>query len=278
MTTAPHRQPVRYYGSKWRIAPWLIAHFPPHHAYVEPFAGGASVFFRKPPSPVEVLNDMDDDVVNFFRVLRERPRALLAAIRLTPWSREEYHLSYEPADDPVERARRFYVRSKQTRGGPSSRSRSGWRFERRVTRTPHVRLWRETDHLRAAAERLRQAYIEHDDALAILRRYDSRDTLFYVDPPYVITSRRNTGHGYVHDYDDDDHRRLIGALRSVSGLVILSGYPCPLYDALVGDWPHADSTAVNDRSQRTVERIWLSPRTAVLVQAAQIPMAMEMIS
>lgn len=114
---APTRPALRYFGGKWRLAPWIISHFPEHTCYVEPFAGGASVLLRKPESKVEVLNDLDGEVVNFWRVLREQTEAFIRAVELTPFSREEASLAYQVADDPLERARRLFIRSWQQRGG-----------------------------------------------------------------------------------------------------------------------------------------------------------------
>src|SRR4051812_1578874 len=110
---APTRPVLRYHGGKWRIAPWIIEHFPPHLMYVEPFAGAASVLLRKPRVDFEVYNDLDTDVVNVFRVLRDPAAAsqLAEQLSLTPWSRREFEVSYEISDDPVERARRTLIRS-----------------------------------------------------------------------------------------------------------------------------------------------------------------------
>ena len=131
------RPPIRYHGGKFRIASWVISHFPAHECYVEPFGGGAGVLLQKTPAPFEVLNDLDGEVVNFFRVLRERPGELVRVIQLTPWSREEQRLSFEPASDPLERARRFYVRSWQTHGGPG---RSGKADGGTTRPTPAIRI------------------------------------------------------------------------------------------------------------------------------------------
>lgn len=115
--SAPTRPALRYYGGKWAIAPWVIQHLPPCTTYVEPFGGAGSVLLQREPVPIEVLNDLDSNTVNFFRVLRERTGELLRAIEFTPYSREETYLALEPSDDPLERSRRFYVRSWQTMHG-----------------------------------------------------------------------------------------------------------------------------------------------------------------
>ncbi len=184
MTLPLTRPALRYYGGKFRLAPWIIGFFPQHVCYVEPFGGAMSVLLRKPPSKLEVYNDQDGEVVNFFRVLRSRPQELLQAIKLTPFSRVEYVLAHEEADDELERARRLYVRSWQGIGGPRHRDTTGWRFERKGNRyKTTIEDWIEIGHLPLVVARLRDIQIECDEALKVIRRFDAPRTLFYCDPP-----------------------------------------------------------------------------------------------
>jgi DNA adenine methylase len=256
--------PVRYVGSKWKIAQWVIAHFPPHETYVEPFAGGANVLFRKPISQIEVINDIDGEVVNFFKVLRERTADLTAAIEWTPYSKAEWALSFEPATDELERARRFYVRVRQSYGAAGSKH--GWRFIRTkgVGGAHPPREWNRLHTLWAAARRLKQVMIEHDDGIDVIQRYDTEKTLFYVDPPYVL-SERVAGPAYAYEMTDLEHRELAAALRSVKGMVVLSGYPSALYDELYADWTLVQKTARTNskKDRRAVECLWLSPSCSV---------------
>lgn len=183
------RAPLWYRGGKWRIAPWVISHFPPHDCYVEPFGGAASVLLRKEPSLYEVYNDLDDAVVNFFRVLRTRPDDLVAQLRLTPWARRELELADRPVDDELESARHFFVRSWQSRRtavlGLSNRT--GWRFQKKRSGGRQTRTWmRAIEDLHLVAERMRLVQVECDHAERVLARYDAPRTLFYVDPPYVL--------------------------------------------------------------------------------------------
>src|SRR5215218_2370713 len=163
---APTRTALRYFGGKARLAPWIVDHLPPHVCYVEPFGGAASVLLRKPPAPYEVYNDLDGDVVGFFRVLRERPDDLLRAITLTPFARAEVDLACAAAPaglDEVERARRVYVRAGQGRHGLPARGKLGWRFERAATRgRTVVEDWRDVTHLVAVVARLRRVQLECD--------------------------------------------------------------------------------------------------------------------
>ncbi|RMD69937.1 MAG: DNA adenine methylase [Gammaproteobacteria bacterium] len=252
-------QLIRYYGSKWHLASWIVANFPPHTIYVEPFGGSAAVLLQKQPSPVEVLNDIDGEVTQFFRVLREQPEALARAVMLTPYSREEAELSWEPSDDPIEAARRFLVRSWQTIGGPSTRWRSGWRFKRAPVEMRRIlRAWKSLpEAVMQAAERLRDVVLERRDYRQILAAYDGPGTLFYLDPPYLqaTRSRQWKNGGYRHEVD---HGELLEALRQVRGAVVLSGYPSPLYDEALQGWGRCVRGTTNSGGRRVAEVLWLN--------------------
>lgn len=256
--------PLRWTGSKWQLANWLISQFPPHELYCEPYCGGAAIFFRKWPSKIEVLNDLDGDVVNFFTVLRERTEDLVRAIHLTPYAREEYELAYKPSADPLERARRFYVCSRQSFGAFAGRK-TGWRSQRNWNRgTSITGEWRRLEGLLMAAERLKDALIERDDALDVIARYDGPRALFYVDPPYVLSSR-SQGVGrkrYQHEMTDDDHRRLAEVLHQVRGMVLVSGYDSALYRELYAGWTVASKTTTTNGNSSATEYVWLSPRAS----------------
>ncbi len=273
------RPPLRYPGSKWRLAPWIIRHFAPHDHYVEPYGGGAAVLLQKPPSRLETYNDLDGEVVRFFRVLRERPDDLVRALELTPWARAEYALAFEPVpeghpDPDLEAARRFFVRSwMSVGGGVVARWRTGWRYlvrppgHRTVTET-----WGRLDHLYAVAERLRMVQIEQDDAFEVLRRYDAPGTLFYLDPPYVHATRSKwRGAMYRHEMSDDDHARLAEVAHGLEGLVLISGYPSELYRDLyeARGWRRVETTArTNSRHMVRTECLWISPRAWAALEAA----------
>lgn len=258
----PRRPPVRYYGGKFRIAPWIIQHFPPHVAYFEPFAGGASVLFRKEPSKYEIINDRNGDVVNFFDVLRADADALIRAIQLTPYSREEHKRAYrrEPGLDQLERARRFYVRSRMSFGSGEGQYNTGWRFQVHNKRgTSTVEEWNTVDHLWAAAARLKLVQIENDDAFRAIKRFDGPDTLMYIDPPYPFSTRYDHERAYSHEMSDNDHRALADLLRSVQGMVIISGYMCDLYQELYGDWMCVSKDTKTNGNNPATEYLWISP-------------------
>ncbi len=256
------RPALRYYGGKWLLAPWIIGYFPSHDCYVEPFAGAASVLLQKPPSFIEVYNDLNGDVVNFFKMLRERPQDLIEAINLTPYSRQEYRDAQQPAEDSLESARRFYTWSWQGRGRGGVKEPGGWRFMSRKTRgkTP-CGDFDNTAHLWEVAKRLKNVHIENDDALKVIKRYDTEKTLFYVDPPYVQSTRgaRWGKSGYVFECSDDQHQKIAEILHSVKGMVVLSGYDSPLYDYLYSNWHKAEKATQKDSGMKVTECLWISP-------------------
>ena len=222
------------------------------------------MLFRKHASEIETINDLDEEVINFFRMLRERPRELLRAVALTPYARRELALACEPpVADPLERARRFIVRSRMAYG-LRQRHNTGWRY---ITnshgRGPRLaREWSDPRGLEFAVKRLRQVQVECDDASAVIRRYDTPKTLFYVDPPYVLSSRSETRQMYLYEMTDDQHRELAALLNSVRGMVVLSGYRSALYDELYAGWPRFDRVVPNNGNSTSVECVWVSPRAA----------------
>jgi DNA adenine methylase len=260
----PTRPALRYFGGKWRLAPWIISHFPQHDCYVEPFCGAASVFLRKSPAQFEVINDIDGDVINFFCVLREQTENLIRIILTTPYSRDEHRIAWEPLTglDPLEQARRYYVRSWQGWGGGQSLRQSGWRYQHSNNRGKSViKDWNEIEHLWAIAWRLKQAFIENDDALKIIERYDQPHTLFYLDPPYLAHTRTDRWKetAYQHEIDVDYHRALLDKLQAIRGMAIISGYPSTLYEEQLSGWQKLETTArTTNTSKAATETIWLS--------------------
>lgn len=253
------RPALRYFGGKWRIADWIISYFPQHYSYVEPFCGASSVLLRKPAAPIETINDMDNDVVNFFRVLRENYAEFARVIELTPYSRAELATAYQPTNDPLERARRLYIRSGQAFGGQRKQG-GGWRFSRNSRRgQSHIEDFRKIDHLRAIVDRLKYVQIENDDALRVIDRYDAVGTLFYVDPPYVTSARSDKWHvGYAYEYNDADHRILADKLRRCSAMVVLSGYETDMYAELYSGWKMVSRKSRTLNQGWAVECLWLN--------------------
>jgi len=268
----PDRPVLRYMGAKWRLAPWILRHLPwPHDAYVEPFGGSAAVLLRKDPSPLEVWNDLGEEVYNFFRVLRDEELCarLVRALEFTPWHRLEFEECYAglggPEDDPVERARRFFVVSWQGIRGAHT-ARPAWRYVK--TGSDFAKVPPETwafDHLYAASLRLRRVQFEHRDAFEVIRDYDGPETLYYVDPPYLASLRSTWGSQYEVDTATEEwHKELLDLLLGVKGMVVLSGYPSELYREVLEarGWLRVETLARGNALRRgdRVEALWLSPK------------------
>jgi DNA adenine methylase len=232
-----------WYGGKYSHLDWLLPLLPLAHHYCEPFGGSAAVFLNREPSPVETYNDIDGEVVNFFRVLRDQKEALIEAIGLTPFSREEFQLAIDKSGSNIsdlERARRFYVRARQVRTGLAQTASNGrWANCRNTSRagmSGAVSRWLgAVDDLPAIAERLLRAQIENDEAIAVIQRYDSEETLFYCDPPYPHESRGDSK-AYSFEMTNEQHEKLAILLRSVKGKVAFSTYRSPFTDRLYEGW------------------------------------------
>jgi DNA adenine methylase len=258
------RPVMRYPGGKWRIAKWIISYFPQHTFYIEPYCGGAAVLLHKPRTQAEIINDLDGDVVNVFRVLRDPKTALeLERItRLTPFAYEEYKGAYDPCDDPVERARRTIFRSFASIGSDGiHRRNSGFRGLKNyaATATAAEEWSRWPDAIPFFVNRLRNVMIEHRPALHLLKLYDRAEALFYVDPPYVMSTRSRDSVIYSEEMNDGDHEELADVLHHTKGMVILSGYQSALYDRLYGDWQVVKKTSTAQNGKGRVECLWLSP-------------------
>ena len=224
-----------------------------------------AVLLRKPPSKLEVYNDISGDVVNFFRVLRDNPDELIRKINLTPYAKEEYDNSFEPTGNNIERARRFYISVNMSFNGthintPSAR---GWRITRDASAgTPAPHTFREHD-LYAIAERLLTVQIENRDYVDILQRYDNPNTLFYFDPPYTSYTRSKTKR-YQFEWDDSEHIKAARILNNLQGMVIVSGYQNDLYDELHKGWTKHNKVAQTNSGGTRIESVWLSPNIASL--------------
>jgi DNA adenine methylase len=268
------RPVMRYHGGKFRLAPWIISHFPVHRVYVEPFGGGASVLMRKPRVYAEIYNDLDGEVVNVFSVLRDRGAELVELLRLTPFSRAEFELSYQRSDDAVEQARRTIARSFMGFGSASvTGESSGFRANSNRSGTTPAHDWANlADAMPALIERLRGVVIENRDALRVSQHHDTDDTLHYFDPPYVHSTRspkvrgtgtegRATGKAYRYEMTDEDHRALVSALDDFKGMVIVSGYESSLYEELFAGrgWATAKRRAMADGARERTEVLWMNP-------------------
>lgn len=269
---SPTRPIIRYHGGKWMLAQWILAHLPPHRIYVEPFGGAASVLLRKQRSFAEVYNDLDGELVNLFKVARDRGTELIDALRLTPFSREEFQLSYEAAGSPVEQARRTVVRAFMGFGSNAHNRVTGFRSNSHRSGTTPAGDWRNyPDALRFICERLQGVVLENRPAIEVMQTHDTPQTVHFVDPPYV-PSTRDKGSDYRHEMTEKDHIALAESLRSMAGAVVLSGYRSDLYDDLFGEWMRVDRAALADGAAKRVESLWLN---AVAAEALAQPSLLE---
>ena len=228
-----------WYGGKFSHLDWLLPLLPDCNHYCEPFAGSGAVLINRAAAPVETYNDIDGDVVNFFRVLRDHHDDLIRAIGLTPFSREEYHLAIygdEEGVSGVERARRFYIRARQTRTGLAQTASLGrWancRDTSRAGMSGVVSRWLGgVEALDEIAQRLIRVQIENRPAVDVIKLYDGSETLFYCDPPYLHATRGDSK-AYGFEMNENEHREFAAAVNRCKGMVAVSGYDHPLMDEL----------------------------------------------
>jgi len=262
---------LRYHGGKFRMAPWVTGFFPDHTCYVEPFGGAASVLLKKPRAYAEVYNDLDGDIVNFFRVLRdpELAQKLITACILTPYAREEFLQGYEESSDPVERARRIAIRASMGFGSAgATRGGTGFRVDTRRKYGTAQHVWANyPENLAAIGKRFVGVLIENRPAVSVIQQHDDVDTLTYVDPPYVLSTRDprasqvNSGY-YRHEMTDSDHRELLDALLAAKGMVLISGYDNPLYADALSKWEkHKTESRISAGRGTTLatETLWINP-------------------
>jgi DNA adenine methylase len=251
--------PFAYYGGKTRIAARIADLLPDHEHYVEPFAGSLAVLLAKRPSRMETVNDLDRDLMAFWRVLRDRPVEIIRACALTPHSRAEHIAAYEATDDELERARRLWVLLSQGRSARTTKT--GWRF----TVDPGVGislprfLNAYVERMDAVAARLAAVSLECRPALDVIADYGKHPNVcLYVDPPYLAETR--SGDGYRHEMPEpEQHRQLLEALRSCRGSIVLSGYDSPLYAEALADWHQSRIGAVSTQGTEAsgrVEVLW----------------------
>lgn len=262
--------PMAYFGGKTRLARRIVDLLPRHGHYVEPFAGGLSVLLAKKPSRMETVNDLDDRLMTFWRVLRDKPEQLARACALTPHSRAEYSTArdadLDTIEDDVERARLIWVQIAEGRGGTLLRQ-TGWRYyvnpSQNSTGMPGY-LSAYVDRMAAAAERLQRVSLESRPALEIIEKYGAHSKCcLYVDPPYLATTRSTSGGGNGYRIDMParaEHVELLRALTGCQASVVLSGYPSELYDEALRGWdrieiPHMTGQGSGANQGRT-EVIW----------------------
>lgn len=255
-----------WYGGKFSHLSWLLPLLPTCHHYCEPFAGSAAVLLNRAPAGVETYNDIDGEIVNFFRILRDQPRELSRQLGLTPFAREEFYEAVfpMPEDSSLERARKFYIRARQARSGLAQTATLGrWANCKNTSRAGMsgvVSRWIGGNQaLALIAERLLTVQIENRPAIECVELYDSPGTLFYCDPPYLHETRGDAK-AYGFEMHEKDHRQLVRTIRACRGKVALSGYRHPLMDELLAGWRRHDAEVKTCHSIKKLrqECLWMN--------------------
>lgn len=274
MSLTVERPLLRYFGGKWQMRHWIVGNLPQHRFYAEPFAGAASVLLAKQPAPDgEILNDLNRDLINLFRVMQsaEQSTELKRRLDWTPYAKAELELSREPTDDPIERARRMLIRSYmgiEVAGVEASLS--GFRMGnvdlnrmdqdgKNTFRNCARDWWNWKEGLEAIRQRLSRVMIYERDAIEFIDLMDAPDCLLYVDPPYHHDTRSKTR--YVVDFAPERHQELVTRLLACRSMVVLSGYTCKEYTALEqAGWERIDrESRANMSEERRTESLWRSP-------------------
>lgn len=247
---------LNYPGAKWGMAKEIVAMMPPHKSYLEPFFGSGAVLFNKPPSRIETVNDIDDDIVNFFAVLREQPDELARLISMTPYARTVFDAAHENhGNTPLDKAYHFAIRSKMGHGFKTYQK-TGFKIDiANRNRAYAVSCWnRMPKDLLEAAARLKDVQIEHKPAVDVIRKFNRDNVLIYADPPYLLNTRG--GKQYRHEMDEQDHIELLSALNDHKGPVILSGYPSEMYDRELRGWGRICRKSYNQNADQRMEVLW----------------------
>lgn len=249
---------LKYPGAKNRIANWICEYIPDHKVYVEPYFGSGAIFFNKVPARIETINDLDGNVVNYFRVVREHPEELAIMLSQTPYGRDEYENAYDEGENvsDIEKARRFAVRCWMG-FGCANRYKNGFRSSQQRKSPWTTKAWREfPERIIEASERLMNAQIENLPALELISRYNTEDVFIYADPPYLHGTRK--GYLYKHEMEDVEHEELLDILIRHPGKVLLSGYDNDLYNNTLSGWYKVQRKTQAENGLSRVETLWMN--------------------
>ena len=250
---------LKYPGSKWGIAEWIISQFPKHHSYLEPFFGSGAVLFNKPRSNIETVNDLDGNVVNLFKCIQQNPEKLARKIYFTPYARDIYEKAFhECPDEPFEKALNFYIRCNMGHGFRTNGEKVGWKNdvqgrEKAYAATDWCKL---PEKIIQAAERLRGVQIENRPAIEVIQRFNYKNVLIYCDPPYMLHTRH--GKQYKCEMADNEHKDLLSTLLKHKGPVIVSGYDTDLYNEMLEGWTKMETVSYSQVCTKKKEIIWMN--------------------
>lgn len=250
---------LKYPGSKWRIAKWIISFIPEHHSYVEPFFGSGAVLFNKKRSDIETINDLDNNVINLFEWIRKDPERLAREIYYTPYARKIYDDVFNSTPkDSLEKAVNFYIQLNMGHGFRTTGEKVGWKIDVQGREKAYAaKDWCDLpEKIIAAAERLRGVQIENKQAFDIIERFNYENVLIYCDPPYVLSTRR--GNQYQYEMNDKEHLKLLEALLQHKGPVMLSGYENVMYNTLLSEWHREETISYSQVCSKKTEILWMN--------------------
>lgn len=247
---------LKYPGAKNRIANWICEYIPNHDVYVEPYAGSLAILFNKEPCHIETVNDLDNEIVNYFRVLRDNEAELEKLISLTPYSRVEYEMAYEKCDNDIERARRFCVRCWMG-FGCGNLYKNGFKSGQQTKSPNPAKAWDKLpETMKIASERLKFVQIECLPAVELIDRYDTKDVFMYIDPPYLHGIRKN--YLYKYEMEDYQHEELLKILVKHPGKILLSGYENEMYNGYLSGWNKVYKNTRAERGLARTEVLWMN--------------------
>lgn len=264
------RQVLKYPGSKWAIAQRLADMLPEHHTYLEPYFGSGALFFCKKPSDIEMINDLDNNVVNLFSCIRNRPEELAALVAATPYSRVEYEEAFCSKDsDSLERARCFLTTCWQGHGFRTNGYRAGWKNDVHGRESMYaLRNWYSIpEAILEVAERLRTVQIDCQPALKIIRRFNYPDVFIYADPPYLLETR--TSKQYRYEMTDEDHEELLEVLLGTKAKVMISGYENDMYNSRLKGWHKKHFRSNAEYGGQRVETVWFNYDQQITIKEFQ---------
>lgn len=253
------RAVMKYPGSKWSIASWIINFFPDHHSYIEPFFGSGAVLFNKPRSHIETVNDLDDNVINLFEWIKRDPERLAHEIYFTPYARKVYEDAFTTVpEDSLQRAVNFYIQLNMGHGFRTNGEKVGWKNDVQGRERAYASQdwYNLPEKIMQAAERLRGVQIENRPAVELIQRFNYSNVLVYLDPPYVLSTRH--GKQYRHEMDDTAQNELIDIALAHRGPVLISGYENELYNDRLKGWHREETVCYSQRQSKKKEVLWMN--------------------
>lgn len=252
---------IKYPGSKWGIADWIINFFPEHHSYLEAFFGSGAVFFNKPRSNIETINDLDNNVVNLFEWIKKDPEQLAHKIYWTPYARQVYEDAYTSVpEDSLQKAVNFYIRLNMGYGFRTNGERVGWKNDIQGREKAYAAMdWKNLpEKIMQDSERLRGVQIENRPAIELIERFNYPNVLIYLDPPYVLSTRQGSRKQYRYEMSDKDHSDLLDVVLVHKGPVLLSGYDSELYNSRLKGWHREETTCYSQVCSKKREILWMN--------------------